>query len=254
MAKSAIEWTDVTWNPVTGCNKISPGCDNCYAAVFAERFRGVPGHAYERGFDLQQRPERLSQPLLWRKPRTVFVNSMSDLHQKGVPEDYVGHVYDTMEHANWHVFQVLTKRSSLQRDYINARYPAAPVPPHIWLGTSVENRQAVSRIRHLRETNASIRFLSVEPLLEDIGELDLSSISWVIVGGESGPKARPMKPEWVRRIQDDCAIQRVPFFFKQWGAYGADGIRRSKANNGRLLDGQVWDEMPQHVAGRLAAT
>lgn len=246
MAKtSSIEWTDATWNPVTGCVQISPGCDNCYAKTFSERFRGVPGHPFEGGFDLQLRPNRLEQPLKWRKPKTVFVNSMSDLHQKDVPEDFVASVYDTMERADWHVFQVLTKRSSMQRDSVNRRYPATTAPAHIWVGVSVENRQSVSRIRHLQETNASVRFLSVEPLLEDIGDLDLSGIHWVIVGGESGNQARPMRPEWVRRVRDTCAAQGIPFFFKQWGAWGADGVRRSKALNGRELDGRTWNEMPQ---------
>ena len=242
---SSIEWTDRTWNPITGCTKISAGCDNCYAATFAERFRGVTDHSYEQGFDLTLRPQRLQQPLAWRTPAKVFVNSMSDLHQKGVPGIFVDSVYDTMEGADWHVFQVLTKRWSLQRDYVNKRYDSTPVPPHIWLGTSVENRQATSRIQHLRDTNASVRFLSVEPLLEEVGQLDLTGIHWVIVGGESGAKARPMKPEWAGNVRDACIAQGVPFFFKQWGNIGADGTRRrSKADHGRLLDGRTWDEVP----------
>ena len=242
---TSIEWTDRTWNPITGCTKISAGCDNCYAATFAERFRGVSNHPYKQGFDLKLWPDRVGKPLAWPKPSTVFVNSMSDLHQKGIPDTFVDRVYDTMERADRHVFQVLTKRSSLQRDYVAKRYSSKPVPPHIWLGTSVENKQATSRIRHLRDTNASVRFLSIEPLLEDIGHLDLTGIHWVIVGGESGAKARPMKPEWARHVRDACIAQGVPFFFKQWGTFGADGIRRSKARNGRLLDGRTWDETPE---------
>ena len=241
---SDIEWTDATWNPVTGCIKISPGCDHCYAATFAERFRNVPGHAFERGFDLQLRPERLQQPDAWRKPRMIFVNSMSDLFQKEVPEAFVASVFDTMERANWHTYQMLTKRSSLMRDWINRRYRNRSVPPHIWLGVSVEDRQRVSRIQHLRQTNASIRFLSVEPLLGDIGPVDLEGIHWVIVGGESGPGARLMRPEWATSVRDACVAARVPFFFKQWGAWGHDGRRRPKNANGRMLEGCTWDQMP----------
>lgn len=247
---SSIEWTDATWNPVTGCVKISAGCDNCYAERFAERFRGVPGHPFEHGFDVQLRPERVEQPLRWRRSRMVFVNSMSDLFQKDVPSQFVGSVFDTMERANWHTFQVLTKRSSLMRRFVSGRYPAEPVAGHIWLGVSVENRQALSRVRHLRETNATVRFLSVEPLIEDLGEFDLTGIGWVIVGGESGPGARPMRSEWAIRVRDLCVAQGVPFFFKQWGAWSEKGIRGSKLANGRLLEGRTWDGMP--VTGRGA--
>jgi len=176
---SGIEWTDATWNPVTGCTKITAGCDFCYAERFAERFRGVKGHAYERGFDLQLRPERLEQPLTWRKPRMIFVNSMSDLFHKDVPHEFVHRVFDVMEKADWHVFQLLTKRSSLMRDFVNRRYGARSVPPHIWLGVSVEDKRGAARVNHLRQTNAAMRFLSVEPLIEEISELDLSGIHWV---------------------------------------------------------------------------
>lgn len=245
MAQSSdIEWTDATWNPVTGCTKISPGCDNCYAERFSERFRGVLGHSFENGFDLTLRPERLEQPLSWKKPRMIFVNSMSDLFHKQVPSPFIAQVFDTMERATWHTFQVLTKRSSLMRDFVNRRYRGRPVPPHIWLGVSVETRRTSSRIRHLRSANATVRFLSVEPLLEDVGELDLSGIHWVIVGGESGPGARPMQPEWAASIRDQCLRAGVPFFFKQWGAWGADGRRGSKSGNGRELDGRTWDQLP----------
>jgi protein gp37 len=248
---SGIEWTDATWNPVTGCTKISAGCDHCYAERFSERFRGVPGHPFEMGFNLKLRPERLQTPLSWRKPRMIFVNSMSDLFHKDVPGDFVAQVFDTMELAHWHTFQMLTKRSSRIRDYVNRRYRVKPVPAHIWLGVSVEHRQAVSRVRHLQETNATVRFLSVEPLIEDVGEFSMMGLHWVIAGGESGPGARPMKPEWASRVRDMCLAQGVPFFFKQWGAFGADGQRRSKQGNGRTLDGRTWDQLPSHKGNKL---
>jgi protein gp37 len=245
MAQSSdIEWTDATWNPVTGCTKISPGCDNCYAERFSERFRGVSGHAFENGFDLTLRPERLEQPMSWKKPRMIFVNSMSDLFHKEVPAEFIGRVFDTMERATWHTFQVLTKRSSLMRTFVNRRYGDRPAPPHVWLGVSVENRRTTSRIRHLQAANATVRFLSVEPLLEDVGELNLTGIHWVIVGGESGPGARPMQPEWAASVRDQCIRAAVPFFFKQWGTWGADGRRGSKSGNGRELDGRTWDQLP----------
>jgi protein gp37 len=236
--KSAIEWTDATWNPVTGCTKISAGCDNCYAERFAERFRGVPGHPYEQGFDLTLRPRRIEQPLAWRTPRMIFVNSMSDLFHKHVPFDFVESVFDTMERARWHTFQVLTKRSSLMRKYVNARYKERPVPSHIWLGVSVEDGTKLSRVQHLRDTHASIRFLSVEPLIGPVGEIDLNGIHWVIVGGESGPKARPMKSEWAQEVRDRCVEDGVPFFFKQWG-----GLRPK--SGGRLLDDREWNQYPR---------
>jgi protein gp37 len=174
----------------------------------------------------------------------IFVNSMSDLFHKNVPHGFIHHVFETMERADWHVFQVLTKRSSLMRDFVEGRYAPRRVPPHIWLGVSVENRQATSRVRHLRETNAAMRFLSVEPLLEEVCPLNLAGIHWVIVGGESGQRARPMRPEWVARVRDLCIAEGVSFFFKQWGAWGADGNKSSKGANGRILEGRTWDEMP----------
>ncbi len=235
---SSIEWTDATWNPVTGCTKISAGCDNCYAERFAERFRGVDGHPYEVGFDLALRPERLQQPLAWRKPKMIFVNSMSDLFHKGVPHTFVDQVFETMEAADWHVFQVLTKRSSRMRDYVNARYRRRPPPAHIWLGVSVEDGTKLSRVRHLRETRACVRFLSVEPLIGPVGKVDLSGIHWVIVGGESGPRARPLDPAWAREVRDQCTAQNVAFFFKQWG-----GLRPK--SGGRRLDGVEWDQYPR---------
>jgi protein gp37 len=232
-----IEWTDATWNPVSGCTKISPGCDHCYAERIAERFRGVHGHPFERGFDLTLRPHKLLEPLSWRRPRRVFVNSMSDLFHKEIPRDFVDRVFATMEQAHWHVFQVLTKRSSLMRRYINERYASRRAPTHIWLGVSIENRQALVRLKHLRQANATIRFLSLEPLLEDLGVLDLNGISWAIAGGESGPQARPIDRDWVRRIRDQCRAADVAFFFKQWG-----GIRPKSAGNS--LDGRKWLEYP----------
>ena len=235
--KSAIEWTDATWNPVTGCTKISPGCDNCYAARFSERFRGVRGHPFESGFDLTLRPERISQPLEWKKPRMIFVNSMSDLFHKEIPKSHISRVFDTMEKADWHTYQVLTKRSSLLKRFLNERYPARKAPPHIWFGVSVENEGAVSRISHLQGSNAGVRFLSVEPLIGPITELDLEAIDWVIVGGESGPRARPIDPRWVIDIRNQCVKAKVAFFFKQWGG-------RSPKAGGRLLEGQEWNQFP----------
>ena len=234
---SSIEWTNATWNPVTGCSKLSPGCDNCYAERFSERFRGVPAHPFEHGFDLRLRPHRVTQPLDWKKPKMVFVNSMSDLFHKQIPRKYIEAVFDTMERANWHVFQVLTKRSSLMRNFINDRYKDKMVPEHIWLGTSVEDRMRRSRIEHLRNTNARVRFLSIEPLIGDPGDLELDGIDWVIVGGESGPRARPMQLEWARSVRDQCIEQDIPFFFKQWGGF------RPKSG-GRELDGETWSEFP----------
>ena len=234
---SAIEWTDTTWNPVTGCTKISAGCDNCYASRFSERFRGVPGHPFETGFDLTLRPERVLQPLGWKRPRMVFVNSMSDLFHKEIPQEYIAAVFDTMERANWHTYQVLTKRSTLLRKFINNRYRKRPAPRHIWLGVSVEDERAATRIAHLQAANAAVRFLSIEPLLAPVGRLDLSGIEWVIVGGESGPKARPMAAKWVIDIRNQCIQAGVAFFFKQWGGF-------SPKAGGRLLEGQEWNQFP----------
>lgn len=246
--KTAIEWTDTTWNPVLGCTEISPGCDNCYARKIAERFEGTLGHPFENGFQLSLRHNRLLDPLSWRKPRRVFVNSMSDLFHKEVPHSFLDQVFDTMERADWHVFQVLTKRSPILRTYVNERYTRVVAPPHIWLGVSIENRRALSRLPHLRQTNASVRFVSFEPLLEDLGEIDLAGIHWAIVGGESGLGSRPMREEWVDSIYTQCHRQSVPFFFKQWGAWGVDGVRRSKKSNGRAFKGGIWNEMPTIVS------
>ena len=238
MAQSTeIEWTDATWNPVTGCTKISRGCQNCYAERIAERFRGVKDHPYEQGFDLRLWPERLTVPDGWKRGRFIFVNSMSDLFHKRVGREFVGQVFDTMERANQHIYQVLTKRSSILRDFVNWRYADAPVPSHIWLGVSVEDRQALSRVQHLRDTNASVRFLSVEPLLGRVGRLNLRGIHWVIVGGESGHGYRPTKEEWVREVRDQCIEKDIPFFFKQWGG-------NTPKAGGNELDGRVWLDYP----------
>jgi protein gp37 len=234
---SAIEWTDATWNPITGCTKITAGCDNCYASRFAERFRGVPGHPFEQGFDLTLRPDRLEQPLRWKRSRMIFVNSMSDLFHKEVPFSFVDSVFDTMEEADWHVFQVLTKRSSRMRDYLQRRYADRHPPDNIWLGVSVEDAKGATRINHLREAPAGVRFLSVEPLIGPVGPVDLSGIHWVIAGGESGPGARILNIDWARDIRDQCAQQGVAFFFKQWG-----GIRPK--SGGRELDGREWNQFP----------
>jgi protein gp37 len=232
-----IEWTDATWNPVTGCTKISTGCDHCYAERFSERFRGTRGHPFENGFDLTLRPERLDQPLRWRAPRMIFVNSMSDLFHKDVPDEFISKVCDTMERANWHTFQILTKRSSLMRDFLRRRYGCNSIPVNMWFGVSVEDSGKKSRIQHLRDASTGIRFLSIEPLLGPMGKLDLRGIDWVIVGGESGPGARPMKPEWVREIRDQCEESNIAFFFKQWGGF------RPKSG-GRELDGREYSDFP----------
>ena len=234
---SKIEWTEVTWNPVTGCTKVSPGCDNCYAARFAERFRNTAGHPYEQGFDLRVHEKRLDVPLKWRKPRTVFVNSMSDLFHTGVAKDYVDRVFDVMEEADRHTFQVLTKRSGRMKRYMRTRYRDRRPPAHIWMGVSVEDNPRRSRIKHLQGTPASVRFLSLEPLLEPLAQLDLTAIDWVIVGGESGPGARPIQEEWIRDIRDQCVEGNVAFFFKQWGG-------RTPKANGRTLDGRTYDDKP----------
>jgi len=195
--KSKIEWTDTTWNPVTGCTKVSAGCDNCYAETLAERFRGTDGHYFEKGFDLVLRPHKLKDPLRWKRPRMIFVNSMSDLFHKKIPTDYLDSIFDIMDEAHWHIFQVLTKRSSLMKKYINDRYGELGAPSHIWLGVSLENDTQLSRLQHLKDTDAYVRFLSIEPLLDYIPTMDLSGIGWVIVGGESGRGARPILSDWV---------------------------------------------------------
>lgn len=236
-SRSTIEWTDATWNPVRGCTKISPGCKHCYAETFAERFRGVPGHPFEQGFDLRLVPEKLEEPLRWRVPRRIFVNSMSDLFHEDIPTEYIAAAGAVMLKADWHTFQTLTKRHERLEGLLAGELSWMARLPNAWWGVSVENRKhGVPRIKALRETPAAVRFLSIEPLLEDLGHLDLRGIHGVIVGGESGPHARRMAPEWVRSIRDQCLEQRVPFFFKQWG-----GVR--KKSTGRILDGRTWDQL-----------
>ena len=242
MQRSKIEWTDATWNPVTGCTQISPGCAHCYAKTFAERFRGVPGHPYELGFEPQLRRERLNQPLRWTKPRTIFVNSMSDLFHEDVPDDYIHEVFEVMAAADQHRYQVLTKRAERLAELA----PALPWPDHVWMGVSVENQRWTSRIALLRGTPAAIKFLSCEPLLGPL-ELDLNGIDWVIAGGESGPGARPMHPDWVRAVRDQCLESGTPFFFKQWGAHDRQGRRVGKKRAGRFLDRRKWNGMPQEI-------
>jgi len=237
-AHSSIEWTDATWNPVRGCTKVSPGCAHCYAETFAERFRGVAGHPYEQGFELRLVPEKLLEPLRWTSPKIVFVNSMSDLFHEDIPVDYIVKVCRVMRAANWHTYQVLTKRAERLRDLLRNELRFAAELPHVWWGVSVENRKhGLPRIEHLRAAPAALRFLSIEPLLEDLGEVQVKGIGWVIVGGESGPRARPLDERWVISLRDQCRAAGIPFFFKQWG-----GKHKSRA--GRLLDGRTYDEMP----------
>lgn len=244
---STIEWTDATWNPVRGCTKISPGCAHCYAETFAERFRGVPGHPYEQGFDLRLIPEKLAEPFKWKVAKRVFVNSMSDLFHVDVPDDYIEKVCRVMEAANWHTFQVLTKRSERMRDLLRTRLERYAEQKQIWWGVSVENRQhGLPRVGHLRQAPAQVRFLSVEPLLGDLGAFDLSGIHWVIAGGESGHGARPVQTEWLRRLRDHCAANGVTFFFKQWG-----GVRKNKT--GRELDGRTHDDIPERISLPVAS-
>lgn len=244
--KSRIEWTEATWNPVTGCTKVSAGCKHCYAEAMAKRLKAMGTPGYENGFKLALHPGRLTEPLRRRMPTTYFVNSMSDLFHEKVPDVFLDQVFQVIATTPQHTYQILTKRAERLPEYFANRR----VPTNAWLGVSVENkRHGVPRIDELCRVDAAVRFLSVEPLLEDIGIISLTGIHWVIVGGESGPKARPMKPEWVLNVKRQCRAAKVAFFFKQWGVWGADGIRRSKKANGRLLGGHTWDEMPAHAAG-----
>lgn len=240
-ANSKIEWTDATWNPVRGCTKISPGCLHCYAETFSERFRGVPGHPFEQGFDLRLVPEKLGDPLRWSTPQRIFVNSMSDLFHPKVPDEYIVKVARVMTAANWHTYQVLTKRAERMQKLLEGKLRFAAEQAHIWWGVSVENRQhGLPRIDLLRDAPAQVRFLSIEPLLENLGPINLKNINWVIVGGESGPGARPMNVEWVRNIRAQCREAKVAFFFKQWG-----GVRKKEA--GRELDHRTYDEFPKRI-------
>ena len=233
MAQSTIEWTHATWNPVTGCNKISPGCKHCYAERMAMRLRAMRQPNYNNGFELTIHKHMLERPLQWKKPMFIFVNSMSDLFHEDVPETFIQQVFETMRRASWHYFQILTKRSERLLE-LNSNISW---PNNVWMGVSVENQKYSYRIDHLRTTNAHVKFLSLEPLIGRLSNLDLENINWVIVGGESGPGARPMDKEWVIEIRDQCLSTHVPFFFKQWG-----GTRKKKA--GRTLEGRIWDQMP----------
>jgi protein gp37 len=245
---SKIEWTDATWNPVRGCTKISPGCLHCYAETFAERFRGVPGHPFEFGFDLRLVSEKLGDPIRWSKPKKVFVNSMSDLFHEGVPDDYIEKVCRVMLAANWHTYQILTKRADRMAALLQGKLRRAADASHVWWGVSVENRtHGLPRIAKLRSASPKVAFLSIEPLLEDLGKFDLCGIHWVIVGGESGAGARPMEASWVRDIRDLCQKEGVPFFFKQWG-----GVR--KCQTGRRLDGRTYNEFPDVTGGCTVET
>lgn len=230
---SSIEWTDATWNPVTGCTKVSQGCKHCYAQRFAERFRGIAGHPFEQGFDLRLWPDRLTLPLQWKEPRRIFVNSMSDLYHEKIPTSFIRQIFDTMVIARRHTFQILTKRAKRLGD-LGASLPWGP---NIWQGVSIESMDVAWRADELRKVPADVRFLSLEPLIGPLDALDMTGIQWVIVGGESGPHARPMKKEWVRTLRDRCRRDAVPFFFKQWG-----GPR--KHETGRILDGRVYNEFP----------
>jgi protein gp37 len=230
---SPIEWTDATWNPVTGCSKVSPGCAHCYAETFAERFRGVAGHPYEQGFDLRLWPERLSVPLLWAKPRRIFVNSMSDLFHEDIPEGYVHEIFDVMAQASRHQFQILTKRHARLAELA----PRLPWPDNVWMGVTIENNRWTLRADYLRAVPAVVRFISAEPLLGPLTDLDLDGIDWVIAGGESGHVRRPPRAEWFRELRDRCFSADVAFFFKQWGG-------RHPKSGGRDLDGRTWDEFP----------
>ena len=243
------------WNPVIdgGCKRTievtrspAPGCDHCYAERLSERFRGVAGHPFETGFDLTLRPKRLEQPMHWRRPQLIFVNSMSDLFHKDIPTNYIERVFDTMERADWHIYQVLTKRSSLMRRFVQERYRGQAAPPHIWLGVSVENNAALTRLRHLQQTNASVRFVSFEPLLGPIGAVDLEDIHWVIAGGESGPGARPVRAEWVQALRDQCQAQRVAFFFK----HSLGTVEAGKIADLLLLEANPLDGYPQYSENR----
>lgn len=243
--QSTIEWTDATWNPVRGCTKISPGCKFCYAERFAERFRGVKGHPFEQGFDLRLVPEKLADPLRWSTPKMIFVNSMSDLFHEGVPDEYIEAVARVMVQADWHTFQILTKRSKRMSDLLKTKLKFAARQRNVWWGVSVENKSyGLPRIKHLRDSGAAVKFLSVEPLIEDLGAFSLGEIDWMIVGGESGPGARPIDPSWVRSLRKQCRDAGVRFFFKQWG-----GVR--KHLTGRILDGRTYNEFPDRVSASV---
>ncbi len=240
MKKTKIEWTEATWNPTTGCTKVSAGCKNCYAEIMSFRLKAMKTPGYDNGFEFSLMPERLAQPLNIKKPTRFFVNSMSDLFHENMPYDYLDRIFDVIKNTPRHQYQILTKRENILANYFKKR----KVPKNVWLGVTVENKKSKNRIDVLRNIEAEIRFLSLEPLLEDLEELNLSKIHWAIVGGESGSKARPMKAEWAVKIKEQCEQQDVAFFFKQWGTWGADNVKRSKKANGRLLEGKEWNAYP----------
>jgi protein gp37 len=240
MKSTKIEWTDKTWNPITGCTKKSAGCAHCYAEVMTRRLKAMNLEKYKNGFELTLHEDELSQPLKWKGSHNIFVCSMSDIFHEDVPFEFVDKILYTITQTPQHRYQILTKRASRMSEYFMNR----SIPSNIWLGVTVECTSTKNRIDELRNLNASIKFLSCEPLLEDLGELDLNGIDWVIVGGESGPKARPMKQEWVLNIKEQVNKQNAAFFFKQWGTWGSDGVKRNKTENGKLLQGQVIQEMP----------
>lgn len=247
-SKSHIEWTEFTWNPATGCTKISPGCKYCYAETMAERLQAMGAPGYENGFKITLHPDRLTQPMQRKKSAIYFVNSMSDMFHEEIPFEFLDRMFDTIRKTPQHIYQILTKRPERMEEYFKTR----SAPDNAWLGVTVEDKKyGLPRIDILRRIDAKIRFLSIEPLLEDLGKFDLSGIHWVIVGGESGAKARPMKAEWVEPIRQQCQIARVPFFFKQWGMWGEDGVRRSKSANGRLLKGKEYDATPELKAANI---
>lgn len=239
--KTSIEWTEQTWNPTTGCTKISPGCKFCYAETMAKRLQAMKASGYENGFQLSLMPNRLDQPIKRKKPTMYFVNSMSDLFHEEIPFEYLDQVFSVISKTKQHIYQILTKRSARMREYFQSR----EVPNNVWLGVSVEDQvYGKPRIRDLQQIAAKVRFLSCEPLLENLGIIDLSGIHWVIAGGESGINARPMQEDWVVSLKNQCERSGVAFFFKQWGMWGADGIKRNKKVNGRILQGKTWDQYP----------
>lgn len=244
MKTTKIEWTEQTWNPSVGCNKVSAGCKNCYAETMSRRLKAMGTKGYENGFEFSIMPERLEQPLKIKRPTKFFVNSMSDLFHEKMPKEYLDLIFEVIEKTPHHTYQILTKREKRMVGYLEDKV----LPKNVWLGVTVESSETKYRIDYLRRIKASIRFISMEPLLDDLGKIDLLNIHWVIVGGESGVKARPMNPEWVTSIKNQCSNQNVAFFFKQWGTWGADGVKRSKKSNGRELNGKIYDEYPELIA------
>lgn len=241
MKQTKIEWTEQTWNPSVGCTKVSDGCKYCYAEAMAYRLKAIGIKGYENGFNFTLMPNRLEQPLSIKKPTKFFVNSMSDLFHEKMPYSYLDSIFEIINKTPWHIYQILTKREINMSNYFKNRV----IPRNVWLGVTVENKKSIRRIEYLKNIDATIRFISMEPLLEELGELNLNGIHWVIVGGESGPQARPMKKEWASAIKLQCKNQRIAFFFKQWGTWNAEGVRLNKKSNGRVLDGKIWNEYPK---------